>query len=121
MLLKKYMYLCIKLNKKVKDKLDIAVRYYRILAAVHSFQWTDTEIHVLAFLAVKGNINAGGARDVFIEWHKGTSKNYLSSLLSAMKDKGLIIRKGRRATINPSLNIELTDNLRLQLNISSDV
>ncbi len=115
------MYLCIKIKKKVQDKLDVAVKYYSVISAINNFNWSDIEIHILAFVAVKGNINAGGARQAFLEWYKKSSKNYLGPLLSTMKKKKkLLVKEGRKLLLNPELAVEFSDNLILQLNISSD-
>lgn len=110
----------IKIRKKLKDRLELAVKYYSIISILNNFNWTEFEIHILAFMAVKGNINAGGVKKNFVEWYTKSSESYLNSVLTGLKRNGFIIKEGRKVILNPSLIVTLEDTMILQLNMSSE-
>lgn len=111
----------IKIRKKYKDQLELAVKYYTILSALNDFNWTDMEIHLIAFMAIKGNINAGGAKEAFLQWYGSSTKGSVTRLTSVLKLKGILIKDKRKLLLHPELQINpLTEGFVLQLNMFYD-
>ena len=107
----------VKIRKVYKDSLEVAVKYYSILNTLNNLSWTEMQINLIAFTAVRGNINSGGAKEIFIERFQST-KDSVQNTCTRLKKKGVLLKEGNKLLLHPSLIIAQTQGFLIQLNIS---
>ena len=105
-----------KLNKRETSELNLAIRYFTIIAAISNIHLTQRQIELLAFTAVKGTISSGGARKDFID-HFSSSKNSLENIKHLLVKKGLIVKSDSKYKITPSLDLDFSKSIVLQVNL----
>jgi hypothetical protein len=109
-----------KLNKKETSELQLAIRYFTIVAAVSDIHLTTKQIELLAFTAVKGTISSGGARKDFVEVFD-SSKGSLENMKHLLIKKGFIVKQDGKYKIVPSLALNFKDSIVLQVNLDLTV
>jgi hypothetical protein len=105
------------IRKKYPTKLDVAYKYYSILAVLNDFKLTNLETKILAFAAVKGNISVGGAINTFCTLNKVTSGS-VTNCISRLYNNKFLVKEQDKTKINPELYIDFTNtNLLIQLHL----
>jgi hypothetical protein len=105
-----------KLNKQEGDELGLAMRYFKVIAAITGVHLTEKEVQLLSFTALKGNISSGGARQEFVEAFN-TSKATLENIKHGLVKKGFIVKQDSKYKVNPAFASEFT-GIVLQININ---
>ena len=106
----------LKIKKTYPSNIELAVKYYSVLNELNSLGWAPLEIKLFAYIACKGSISSGGAKNSFKELfncHSGTITNLISKLT---KEKFLIKEKGK-VKLHPQLIQDFTNEFLIQLHI----
>lgn len=113
-----------RIQKSVKSSLDMAVKYYTILSTLNGLGFTPREIQLLAFMAVRGSISSGGAKEAFIEQF-GSSKATIGNMVHKLSGEGYLVREsnGRRKTdrvlLHPQLRLDFSKALLLGITLNN--
>lgn len=91
-----------KLAKTEETKLDVAIKYYKVLMAVNGKSLTEMEFNMLGFLAVYGTITTPPNRERFINTFSST-QNSINTMISNMYKKGLIEKRNGKNIIKEEL------------------
>lgn len=101
--------------KDSKDLFDLSLKYYKILCAINDIHLAPRQYEMLAFMSSKGGTLGGSWRYLYIEEY-GSSYQTILQTLKVLKDNKLIIKSGRKYTINPLIKFS-EDNLLLIINL----
>ena len=92
-----------RLNIGVSDQYEAAFKYYQILNVVNSLELTDSEIQLIAFSAIKGNITDKEIREEFCSLYKTTVAT-INNMVYRMKKKDIFLKEGKKIFVNPQIN-----------------
>ena len=109
-----------KLQLKLDSPLERAIRYYTILFAMNKKFLPPLELKLLAFIAVKGTISAGGAKEQFCELFN-TTKASVGNAVWKLGKKGLVITINGRHKVMDALQLDFKKDIILKINIIEDV
>lgn len=107
-----------KLNKSEPTPIELAIRYFTIIAAITNTHLTPKQIELLAWTAVKGTISSGGSVSEFVA-HFKSSKGTLENLKHSLVKKGFIIKTDGKYRVVPSLSLNFSSRVILQINLTS--
>jgi hypothetical protein len=105
-----------KLNKQEDSEINLAIRYFSIIAAISNIHLTKKQIELLALTSIKGTISSGGARQEFIEIFD-SSKASFENLKHSLVIRGLIVKQEGKHKVIPSLCPDFRHNLLLQVKL----
>lgn len=105
-----------KLKKEYNGSLEVAIQYVTIISAFNSLHLTKREIQLLAFTALKGNISSGGKKDEFISIF-GSSIATIGNIIHKLGKKKLLQHIEGKTKIHPSLQLDFSKDIILQLHI----
>jgi hypothetical protein len=105
-----------KLNKREASELNLAIRYFTIIAAISDVPLTKRQIELLAFTALKGTISSGGAIQDFVETFN-SSKGSLENMKHTLVKLGLIVKIDNKYKVVPTLCLDFSKSLVLQVNL----
>jgi hypothetical protein len=100
-----------KWKKSFKDKREIAVKYFTILAAFNDIHLTEKEVELLAHTAIKG-ITSQSSRKEFVDYYN-TTPPVLNNLISKLYKKQMLVKIEGKVKLNPKINIDFStiDNI----------
>lgn len=76
------------------------------------------ELNLLAFTAVRGTISSGGAKEKFIEMFPTSTKASIGNAVYKLTQKGLLIKKDKKIVVNPSIILNFSMPLILQIKLN---
>lgn len=100
------------LRQRVYNRVDHAEKYYSILSSINGLQLTKREIQLIAFTAIKGNINSATYKEKFCKGYKTTVPT-INNIISKLKKKDIFIKKGRIVFINPVIVLDFKKDITL--------
>lgn len=107
-----------KLRKVDVDLLSKAERYYSILSAVNGLHFTEREIQLIAFAAVRGNISYGNIRKDFCEKYK-TSSATINNIISKLKKINVLVKEGGKVKVNNVILLDFTKDVKLEIALTN--
>jgi len=108
-----------KLEKKEKDVLSMAQRYYTILSAINGLHLTQREIQLIAFTAIKGNISYSTNREEFCTLYSSSSPT-INNIISKLKKAGILIKNASKIKVNPRILLDFEGDIILQAKITKN-
>jgi hypothetical protein len=108
-----------RLKKGVSDEYIKAEKYYSILSSLNGLNLTEREIQLVAFTAIKGNITYVNVRKEFCNKHN-TSGATINNIISKLKKIGIFIKEDGKIRVNPSIVIDFSKTLTLQIQIVNE-
>lgn len=106
----------IKINNKCVDRMEAAVKFYKVLFTINNLKVPPMWVKIIAYSAIVGSMSATGLRDKFVTAYKGTKGSVGNSVFKLIK-KGYLVKDKRKVTVNPQLLFDFNNDLVLQLNI----
>ena len=91
-------------RKNKKDKSDIAITYFQLLAAFNNIRLSDAEVKLLSHVAVNKGVVSGSCKMSYVSKY-GSSIANVDNLVSKLKKKKLLI-KGDTVILNPKINLD---------------
>ena len=105
-----------RLKKKEDSPYKKAERYYMILSAVNGLHFTEREIQLLAYTAIKGNISYANNRREFCEIYK-TSGPTINNIISKLKKINVLVRDGKTVKVNNVITLDFTKDISLEIKL----
>ena len=103
-----------KIKVQCDDTVDKVIKYYTVLFTLDNLILTRSEIELLAFTAVRGNISSPTAKEEFCN-RFGVKLNYIESMKSKLLKRNFLIKKDKKHKVNPKLLLDFSKGLTLQL------
>lgn len=103
--------------KNIDKPFDVAIRYFRIIAAANNIKLQNRQLELLAFIALRGGVFSGSARQKFIEVY-GSTYHTINNMLGQLHKRKFLLRDGRKYTMNPELMVNNFENLILIINLT---
>jgi predicted HTH transcriptional regulator len=107
-----------KLRKYEADVYTSAQRYYSVLSAINDLRFTEREIQLIAFTAVKGNISYKNIREEFCEKYKSSAPT-INNMISKLKKMGVLVKDGSKVKVNPMITLNFENNIVLEVKITN--
>jgi len=107
------------LLQKISSERELAEKYYSILSAVNSLGLTKSEIQLIAFTAMKGNITYANVRQEFCKEY-GTTSPTINNIVSKLKKQNIFLKKGKLIFINPVITPDFKKNVTLEINMKHE-
>lgn len=107
------------LLQRVSSERELAEKYYSILSAVNSLGLTKSEIQLVAFTAMKGNITYANVRQEFCKEYKTTSPT-INNIVSKLKKQKIFLKKGKLIYINPVITLDFKNDVTLEINLKHE-
>lgn len=107
------------LLKKVRSDREIAEKYYSLLSAVNDLGLTKSEIQLVAFTALKGNITYANVRKEFCDVYNTTSPT-INNIVSKLKKQRIFLKKGKIIYINPIICIDFKKDVIVEINLQHE-
>ena len=101
---------------RADSSIQRAVKYYSILDTLNSLKLTEKHIQLMAFIATRGSISSGGAKETFKELF-GSSKASIGNFVWELTQKGILTRKDGRVVLHPQLALDFSNDV-IVLNIT---
>jgi hypothetical protein len=98
--------------------MDVAIKYYSILSLINSLNLTQREIQLLAFIATRGSISSGEAKESFKKLY-GSSKASIGNLVWMLTRKGILARRNKKAVLHPQLALNFSNTIVLNLTLNN--
>jgi hypothetical protein len=105
-----------KLKKQENDVYLIAERYYTIISAVNNLKFTQREVQLVAFTAVKGNISYANIRKEFCQKY-GTTNASINNIVSRLKKMGILVKDGTKVKVNPVILLNFEKDVVLEIRL----
>jgi ribosomal protein L25 (general stress protein Ctc) len=99
---------------KIKDKFELAQKYYTLFSAITNLKLTEREIQLIAYTAIHGNISYSTTREEFINTFK-TSSATINNMVSKLKKQKVFIKDGSKVKVNPQLILDFDNDLHLKI------
>lgn len=109
----------LKIKKVIKDDLELALKYYRIVSILNDFNWTPLETEIIAFTAVKGNILQGGSKEQFCSLFNTTEASLTKTTYKLIK-KYFLVKVDKKTQVNPQLLLNFSQDLFIQLTLINE-
>ena len=106
-----------KVQRIENSPFDIAKRYYTIVSAIGEFNWTEREIQLIAFTAIKGNISYKDVKEEFCKTYNSSSAT-INNIVSKLKQKMFLIKDGSKVRVHPSLIQDFNSNIVIITSLS---
>lgn len=100
------------------SSMDVAIKYYSILSSINSLSLTQREIQLLAFIATRGSISSGGAKESFKELY-GSPKASIGNMVWRLTKKGMLTRRDRKIVLHPQLALDFNYSIVLNLTLNN--
>jgi hypothetical protein len=100
------------------SSMDVAIKYYSILAIINSLSLSKRQIQLLAFIAVKGSISSGGAKESFRQMF-GSPKASIGNMVWRLTKKGMLTRRDRKIVLHPQLSLDFSNIIVLHLTLNN--
>ncbi len=107
----------IKVSRKESTPFDIAKRYYSLVSSIGDFNWTEREIQLIAFTAIKGNISYKDVKEEFCTLYKSSFAT-INNIVSKLKHKQFLIKDGSKVRVHPSLRQDFNNDIVIITSIS---
>ncbi len=107
-----------KLRKYETDVYTSAQRYYAVLSAINDLNFTQREIQLVAFTAVKGNISYKNIREEFCEKYKSSAPT-INNMISKLKKMGVLVKDGSKVKVNPMITLAFENDVVLEVKITN--
>jgi hypothetical protein len=107
------------LLQKVSSDREEAEKYYSILSAVNSLGLTKSEIQLVAFTAIKGNITYANVRAEFCSVYNTTSPT-INNIVSKLKKQNIFLKTGKLIYVNPVIALDFKKNVTLEINMEHE-
>ena len=104
---------------KVTSEREIAEKYYSLLSVVNNLGLAKSEIQLVAFTAIKGNITYANVRKEFCTTYNTTSAT-INNIVSKLKKKKIFLKKGKIIYVNPIITIDFKKDLHLEINFQHE-
>lgn len=104
------------IEKRYTDAVETALKYYDFLVHLNNLPITPGEVQLMAFIAVRGNINSGGAKEAFMA-RFGSSRATIGNMVYMLTGKGVLQREGRKLTLHPSFSLDFTQDIVIKLTL----
>lgn len=104
-------------TKQENSPIAKAIRYYKLLSAINDLPFTEREIQLIAFTAIKGNISYSTNREEFCKEY-GSSPATINNMISKLKPTGVLIKESGKIKVNPLVLHDFNENLILQIKIN---
>ena len=105
-----------KLKFPVSTPLEIAEKYYGVIAILNNIALKPKELKLLAFAALHGKIRSAPLREEFCKLAKTTMPT-INNMISSLKRKKLFLKQGKRIYVNPAIQIPRDEAIILQIYI----
>lgn len=103
--------------KNIDTQFDVAIRYFKVIAAVNNIKLQNRQLELLAFISLRGGVFSGSARQKFIEVY-GSTYHTINNMLGQLYKKKFLLRDSRKYTINPQLMVSDFSNMILVINLT---
>lgn len=107
-----------KLKKTSLTQIETAIKYYTILFALNDMHFTEREVQLISFTALKGNISYPDIREEFCNIYKSSSPT-MNNIISKLKKKSILIKEGDKIKVNPAILLNFNDNIILQITLEN--
>lgn len=108
-----------RIRRRVKDKYELAEKYYSLLATVNDIALTKREIQLTAFTAIHGSISYVNNRQQFVKNYK-TSEATIANLICNLKKLNIMIKEGGKIKVNPNIVLDFNNPLKLEINLENE-
>jgi hypothetical protein len=108
-----------KLIKKVKNDIELAIKYYSVLSALNDLKLAKKQIQLLAFTAVRGTITPLPAKQEFVKLFN-SSINSLENIKGKLVKRGLLVKDGDMYRVNKLIALDFSKPLVLNMKITHD-
>jgi hypothetical protein len=105
-----------KLNREIKGKIELAIRYYAILSALNNLRLTPKQLELLAFTAFRGTITPQPAREEFAQMFN-SSADSVENLKGQLVKKGLLIKQNGMYKVRPEIDLGFDQDVVLQIKL----
>jgi len=105
-----------KLNRNIKDRIEKGMRYFAILSALMGWKLTRRQIELLSFTALRGTITPLPARQEFVEIFN-SSLDSIENLKGQLAKIGLLIKTNGMYRLDPTLDLDFSDDIVLQIKL----
>lgn len=105
-----------KMKRVEKSPLEAAIRYYTILSAINNIKLTDREIQLVAFTAIKGNINYATNREEFCKMYNSSSPT-INNMISKLRKLGILIKDNNKTKVHPVVLPNFEKDILLQIRL----
>ncbi len=106
-----------KLRIEHEDVHVLAEKYYAILSAINDLKFTQREIQLVAFTAIKGNLSYKHFREEFCTKHDTTNPT-INNIISKLKKMGVLVKDGSKIKVNPIIRLNFSDEIHLDIKIN---
>lgn len=96
-----------------------AKRYYSVMLALNGIHLPELELNLLSFIAVRGTISSGGAKEQFCEMFKSTKASIANTVLKLTR-KGLLVKINNRTKVVDSLQLNFNNDILLKIKLLED-
>jgi hypothetical protein len=107
------------LLKRVSSEREMAEKYYSVLSAINNLGLTKSEIQLVAFTAIKGNITYANVRKEFCDVYNTTSPT-INNIVSKLKKQKIFLKKGKIIYINPMIALDFKKDVTLEINLQHE-
>lgn len=109
-----------KIEKKYKDSVLLAAKYYSIMVVLNELNISAMEIDMLAYTAVMGNISSRRMKEGF-EGVFGYSKSSIIQTMYRLLKKGMLIKRDKKVVVHPSLFFDFSCDFIIQLKMTHEL
>lgn len=103
-----------KIKIQCDDVVEKVIKYYTVLFTLNDLSLTKSEIELLAFTAVKGDIRSPALKQEFSE-RFGVKTNYVESMKVKLMKRNFLVKKGKIHKVHPKLMLDFSKGLVVQL------
>ena len=107
-----------KIKVQCDDVVEKVIKYYTVLFTLNNLSLTKSEIELLAFTAVRGNISSPTAKQEFSD-RFGVKVNYIESMKVKLMKRNFLIKKDKKHRVHPKLLLDFSKGLIVQLDFKT--
>lgn len=108
-----------RLGIRVGAPIEMAERYYSVLAAVNSISLTQRELQLLSFMAVRGSISFANVKKEFCEKYHSTVPT-VTNIISKLKRMGFLVKVENRVVISSSIGLDFTNDIVFNISMKHE-
>lgn len=98
-------WLVLPFKRKKNDKRDIAISYFQLLSAWNNFKLSDSEVKLLAHIALNRGVVSGPCKIGYVNNHN-SSIAAVDNTISKLKKKKLLVKKDNTVFLNSKITLD---------------
>lgn len=105
-----------RLGTKVASDVEKAIKYYSVLLALNGVKLPQKQLYLLAFTAARGSITSPAARKEFVDTFNSSLAS-LENMKQELVKAGFLVQTDMKYRVKPSLALDFSKDIVLQINL----